>query len=342
MNILMASVHFYPSIGGIEIVTENLAKEFTVLGHKVTVVTTTPISPSDHKDFTFTVLRNPSMYELFLHYQKCDIFIHQGISLKWVWPLFFKHKPWVIVYHQVHYPKNILGHIKKICSHFSHAIAVSQTSAKGHNLKKAKVIYNAYDDNIFHTYNFNTKRKNFVFVGRISKEKGCYVLLNAFAKYKKYSNNDSQLTLIGDGNEKEDIEKYSQKLHCHKDIHFIGFKSPCEITQILNEHKVMIVPTTYPCIEAFGLVVLEGLACGCIVIGSSGDGIEEALNKCGYIFPNGDYNKLANCMKSAENLSEEEQKKLREKANIWLKKRTLHKVASTYIDEFNKYINLKK
>lgn len=30
MNILMTSVHFYPHIGGIEIVTENLAREFVL------------------------------------------------------------------------------------------------------------------------------------------------------------------------------------------------------------------------------------------------------------------------------------------------------------------------
>ena len=338
MNILMTSVHFYPHIGGIEIVTENLAREFVTLGHSVTVVTTTPDSLSGSKRFSFDVLRNPSAYESWVAYKKCDIFVHQGISLKWVWPLLLNRRPWIIVYHQVHFQKGILGYIKRACSYFAYSIAVSETAKRGCGLKNAKVIYNSYDDGIFYMRN-DCERQNFVFVGRISKEKGCYVLLDAFSKYKKSVDNNSQLTLIGDSDEKQAIETYARDLPCSNDIHFLGFKEPCEIAKILNKHKVLIVPSTFPYVEAFGLVVLEGLACGCIVIGSTGNGIEEALNNCGYTFINGNSEKLAECMLHVDNLSEGQLQKIKEKSFCWLQQRTLNEVAKAYISEFNKYVS---
>lgn len=48
----------------------------------------------------------------------------------------------------------------------------------------------------------------------------------------------------------------------------------------------MIVPSIYN--EAFGIVTLEGLACGCRCIVSDGDGLHEAVGKYGTLFIKGD------------------------------------------------------
>ena len=53
----------------------------------------------------------------------------------------------------------------------------------------------------------------------------------------------------------------------------------------------MIVPSLYK--EAFGIVALEGLASGCQVIGSDGDGISAAIGDCGLLFKKGDAKDLA-------------------------------------------------
>jgi Glycosyltransferase len=56
----------------------------------------------------------------------------------------------------------------------------------------------------------------------------------------------------------------------------------------------LVVPSRYD--EPFGIVALEGIACGCLVVGSSGGGLKEAIGPCGLTFPNGDAVALTNLL----------------------------------------------
>jgi glycosyltransferase involved in cell wall biosynthesis len=53
----------------------------------------------------------------------------------------------------------------------------------------------------------------------------------------------------------------------------------------------MVVPTREG--EGFGVVALEGIACGCVVVGSTCGGLPEAIGPCGRTFKNGDPSALA-------------------------------------------------
>ncbi len=46
-------------------------------------------------------------------------------------------------------------------------------------------------------------------------------------------------------------------------------------------------------------VALEGIACGCVVVGSEGGGLKEAIGRCGLTFPNGKADALALCLEKA-------------------------------------------
>ena len=204
----MVSINFYPSVGGIEIVTENLANEFVGLGHEVTVITNTPDDAT--RSFSYKVLRNPGVKETFHAYKKCDVFLHQAISLKYVWPLLLLKKPFYVVYHQVGWENGIKGKIKRLFSYFAHNICVSETTAKGYALKKYNVIYNAYNDKIFKRTNFG-ERKDIVFVGRLNRDKGAYLLIDAFNEFKKRTGSDYKLDMVGDSMERFAIEEYARK-----------------------------------------------------------------------------------------------------------------------------------
>ena len=54
----------------------------------------------------------------------------------------------------------------------------------------------------------------------------------------------------------------------------------------------MIVPSRYE--EPFGVVALEGLACGCLPIVAERGGLVDAIGPHGLTFPNGDHSALAN------------------------------------------------
>ncbi|NEO27029.1 MAG: glycosyltransferase family 1 protein, partial [Kamptonema sp. SIO4C4] len=97
MKILIYSPRFAPSVGGVEIVTEMLAREWVKLGVGVKVVSQTPAEGED--EFPFEVIRQPNPWQLLSLIHWCDLFLHSCISLKGVWPNWLARKPWVCLHH---------------------------------------------------------------------------------------------------------------------------------------------------------------------------------------------------------------------------------------------------
>jgi glycosyltransferase involved in cell wall biosynthesis len=56
-----------------------------------------------------------------------------------------------------------------------------------------------------------------------------------------------------------------------------------DLVSILNRHRVIAIPSRWR--EPFGMVALEGLACGCVPIGSDGGGLPDAIGGAGLTFP---------------------------------------------------------
>lgn len=332
----MTTEFFYPHIGGLESITESLADEFVNMGHSVIVITNT--IEKGNKVFPYIILRNPSIKELWKAYIWCDIFVHQQLSLKRIWPLFLKRKPWIVTYHQVGWQSGILGIIKYLISKLStYNVCVSQTTANGYRLKNYEIIYNAYNDTAFKKTCSN-ERKNIAFVGRLIKGKGLFLLIEAFNKFKEKTGSDYKLSIIGEGKDKNEIISFASQTKFANDIHFLGALNPYEVSQVLNKHHILAVTSTHPYYEAFGIVVLEGLACGCIVVGADGDGIEEALHGVGILYKNGDEQDLCNAIIKAYNLSQDAEIANNALVAEWLNSRTKRKVAEEYIKVFEKYI----
>jgi len=54
------------------------------------------------------------------------------------------------------------------------------------------------------------------------------------------------------------------------------------------------VPSRMP--EPFGIVVLEAIACGCVVVASRAGGLPDAVGKCGITYEIGDLQALTNSL----------------------------------------------
>jgi glycosyltransferase involved in cell wall biosynthesis len=302
VKILILSKFFHPSLGGSETNAEILAREFTQLGHTVKVITQTLGNDLDVNGlvFPFEVIRVPNPIQLIGLVRWCDVYLHNGISLRGLWPLLLFRRPWVIR-HQV-WLRSMNGSINRIggdsgslivrikhwCSQFAVSIAISKSISDRLECPST-IIPNPYRDHLFRILLDVQKTQELVFLGRLVSEKGVELLLQALAMLAN-SGLRPKLTIIGDGPEKSKLEIKSEELRVNPQVVFVGSKVGEELVDILNRHQIMVIPSLYD--EPFGVVALEGIACGCVVVGSEGGGLKDAIASCGVTFPNGDVHAL--------------------------------------------------
>lgn len=293
MKILLVSYTFGPKVGGIEVMSALLAEEFIRQGHQVKVVTLVPNQGEETDDFP--VYRNPSRRQMLRLTRWCDVCFHNNISLQMVWPLLFVRRPWVVAHHSwiarldgsLHWQDRL----KRFLLRFATGISVSQRVAD-HIATPSTVIGNPYREELFYQMPEVVRDRELVFLGRLVNDKGLDLLLEALVILNGRGLLPS-LTIIGDGPEMDDLCKKAQSLSAGQ-VEFVGAKSGLEITRLLNRHQIIVVPSR--CNETFGIVALEGIACGCVVVGSEGGGLKDAIGPCGVMFPSGDANALADAL----------------------------------------------
>lgn len=291
VKILLSSHAFFPNIGGIESVSELLATEFVRAGHEVRIVTQTP--GNDRAEWNFKVLRKPGARALMQAVQWCDVFFHNNISLQSAWPLLFVRRPWVVT-HQTWISRldRSLGwqdHLKRFLLRGAANVSISREIAQSIPVPSVQ-IPNPYRDDLFHRIPVIERNKELVFLGRLVSDKGVDLLIESL-KLLKQDGSTADLTVIGSGPEEESLKALAQTLGVAAQIRFVGPKSGEELAMLLNAHRVMVIPSRWA--EPFGIVALEGIACGCVVIGSAAGGLPDAIGPCGVTFPNGDAPALA-------------------------------------------------
>lgn len=288
MKILLSSYAFYPSIGGLEATSAMLAEQFVLRGHEVAIVTNTI---GDWDATQFRVARRPSKSELLDLVGWCDVFLHNNINLRSAWPLLLSRRPWVII-NNGSIPQTLTGRFKRYCARFAVTSGVSEDAA--HNIGAKVVIPNCYDNDLFRELPQEIREVELMFLGRLVTEKGVDVLLSALGKLKG-EGMSPRLTIVGAGPEEKSLRKLTSSLNLTGQVTFAGIKRDDALVRELNRHKILVVPSTYK--EPFGIVAIEGIACGCVVVGSERGGLREAIGQCGLTFPNGDAQALASRLK---------------------------------------------
>ena len=139
-------------------------------------------------------------------------------------------------------------------------------------VNKVEKILNGYDKNIFYKKEFYKKEilheilgindtfENIIlFTGRLVEVKGVDKLLEAA---KIYETEDILTIIAGDGILREQLEKQAEELRL-KNVKFIGNKPQEILNRLYNIADLSVLSSRY---EAFGLVVIEALACGTPVV----------------------------------------------------------------------------
>jgi len=121
------------------------------------------------------------------------------------------------------------------------------------------------------------KEKNILFVGGLDRNhyfKGVNVLLGAC---KKLENKDWQLTIIGDGDLRPILEEKAHQLGIKDKVIFVGRVSDAEKLNYYQRAYVCCLPSIDKS-EAFGLVLIEAMACGVPVIASDLPGVRSVVS----------------------------------------------------------------
>lgn len=119
-------------------------------------------------------------------------------------------------------------------------------------------------------------RLDIIFTGALDKAhyfKGVPVLLSALASWDKQS---WKLKIVGEGDLKQEYINMASDLGIDKKITFTGKLSESDLIRALQESDTLILPSINRN-EAFGIVLLEALACGLPVIASNLPGVRSVF-----------------------------------------------------------------
>lgn len=116
---------------------------------------------------------------------------------------------------------------------------------------------------------FSKSVSKFIYVGTFMKRKFASCLIPAIAK--TYKKENFSITFVGDGDDKKQIIYMAKEYGCADKIHFTGRIPREDIFRYLDKSDVFIMISK---IETFGLVYLEAMARGCIVVASKNEGMD--------------------------------------------------------------------
>ena len=302
LKICFLSHKFYPDIGGIESNSEILALAFAKAGHTVHLITWSPSAGKE--DWPYKVVRNPGVSRLIKECLWADILFENNPVLRLSWPNLFIGRPSVIVLHtwvtrldgslasQDRVKLWWLGRAQRV-------IVVSEALRK-RCWPAATTIGNPYQSDQFRLMPGISRTRDFVFLGRLVSDKGTdqaiaaiHQLTNGPNKHL-FPSQKPTLTIIGSGPDSDKLKQLVASLGLEQQIRFTGAVRGEELTACLSRHRFLLVPSAWE--EPFGMVVLEGMACGCLPIVSDGGGLPDAVGKAGLTFRRNDVGSLVACI----------------------------------------------
>jgi colanic acid/amylovoran biosynthesis glycosyltransferase len=137
-------------------------------------------------------------------------------------------------------------------------------------------------------------RPTIICVGRLSPEKGQAGLLRAFARLRA-NYPDPTLRLVGDGPDRQALERLSEELGVNDAVTFAGRLPEPETLVEIARADLLVLPSF---MEGLPIVLMEAMALGVPVIASRVAGIPELVSdgKTGLLFAPSDWDELAQCI----------------------------------------------
>ncbi len=335
MRICHVSSCFPPSRGGVETFVYQLSKLMVERGHQVTVITSDRGTCSGkHREWVngIEVIRYPERFHLFeapimpqiaLHLLREDydiLHVHGMVPTISDLALIigrFKGKPAILTYHyDAETPRyGIVGRLTgRLYAAFavlavktaSMIVATTRSYAESspvlsNILKKIIIVPCGVDTRYFFPIGEKvsgrlkrpSKTRQVLYVGKLIHYKGVDVLMKAFGRV---SDSDAySLMIVGDGNQRDKLKELADDLKLAGRVTFAGWVPDRSLPQYYQSSDLFVLPSLASRREAFGMVLLEAMACGKPVVASRIPGLCEVVENeaTGLLAPPGSPEKLA-------------------------------------------------
>lgn len=202
--------------------------------------------------------------------------------------------------------KNKLGYIPFIkaghrCCEKVFAISefVKTTGMEAYDLpaEKIAVIYNGVDISRFCIAEGREEnpRMELIFVGRLIREKGVHLLLDALAQLSEEVR--CHTTIVGFGPEYDGLVSQAESLGLQEKVTFLGKR--LDVPQLLQKADYFVHPAI--CQEGFGITLIEAMAAGKPCIAFLGGAVGEiiAQDTDGYLVKMGNVSALTEAIREA-------------------------------------------
>ncbi len=170
-------------------------------------------------------------------------------------------------------------------------------------------------------------------VGELHPKKGFDVLIRAVAAIPGL-----HLKIAGRGEQRDALAQLVVDLGVADRVELLGFVERRALVELLRSAAVQAVPSRR---EPFGLVILEGMACGTPVVASRTDGIPEVVGEAAVLVPPDDAGALETALRQ---LLEDEGERARlvaagrERARL----HTVERTVEAYLDVYRRAITTKE
>ncbi|MDD3711192.1 MAG: glycosyltransferase family 4 protein [Patescibacteria group bacterium] len=300
---------------------------------KENIIRLKPLLKLGHGAVLFSLLKKLKSFDvIYFHYP----FFGTAIII-WLFKILNPKKRLIIHYHMDVHHKNIFFKIlswpeeiikKSLFKKSENIVSASFDYIKNSNIKN---IYNKYP-NKFREIPFSVDTNTFkpgkkssentiLFVGGLDKAhyfKGVDILIKAVSEIKDLS---WKLKIVGDGELKNNLKDLTKNLKIEDRIIFSGKLEKEDFIKSFQEAKMLVLPSINSN-EAFGIVLIEAMACGTPVIASNLPGVRTVFEneKSGLMVKPKDIEDLKNKIKTIlqnpeklENMSSEAHKLVLEK-----------------------------
>ncbi len=298
MKIIQISPYFPPHVGGVEYHVKELADGLVGRGHQVSVA-------SSCGRWTGEMVRIPSI-DLFyspipikLPQFEADVF-HSHIPSPLFAFMLRRATPHVVTYHNdVVIPGRVNGHlmprafaaslerinesmVRPVLEEAEIVIATTKSYASTSPVlkdyqHKLKIVPNAVNVSLYPQVR---KKENYVlYAGRMLSYKGVETLIFAMSEVQKRT--DLQLLLVGEGYDRSRLEELARRLHVR--AKFTGRLERSMFIDTISRAEMLILPTQNR-LEAFGIVLLEAMACETPVLAFDTPGVNEVAENGGMIY----------------------------------------------------------